>query len=335
MDSKYVIRQDTSSGILGGLPEGIQLPQAPSPGFDPMGASNDLLVRHGIPPRPDPSSEPESYAWWMKVCSWPHTYVPPGFEPLKERPASSGETTPSTVHKRKRWSGAVISATPGFKFEEIRGSWDVSRPFPDNRAWKATHWDSGTFRAATWVGIDGHKSHDVLQAGTGHICTTSIHQDTECHTHAWWEWYPQHAWRLTGFQVKPGDLVHSYIRAKDSTSAVIYFYNDSACTYTSFHVTTPAGVSLQGNSAEWIVEASRESSPPKTAYLGATFIFDCEAVEQDNRHRRGHRDLAGAIFLAADQDGEVLSMARSDLSNNKVVGIVAERRANETYIPTN
>ncbi|KND93515.1 Aspergillopepsin-2 [Tolypocladium ophioglossoides CBS 100239] len=325
--------ENTLGDMMGGLPEGVQLPEAPPAGFDPMGASNDLLVRHGLPPRPDQSSEPESYAWWMKVCSWPRTYVAPGFERLSVRPASSGEQQ-STVHRSKRWSGAVISATQGFKFEEIRGSWDVSRPFPDNLAWRPKHWDSGTFRASTWVGIDGYQSHDVLQAGTGHICTTSIHQDTEYHTHAWWEWFPQHAWRLTGFQVKPGDLVHSYIRATDSTHAMIYFYNDSACTYTSFHVTAPNGVSLKGNSAEWIVEASRESSPPQTAYLGATFIFDCEALEQDSRHRRRHRDLTGAIFLQADQDGEVLSTARSDLSNNKVVGILAERRTNETFIPT-
>ncbi|POR38276.1 Aspergillopepsin-2 [Tolypocladium paradoxum] len=333
MQSLPRTEESTAGGMMGGLPEGVRLPEAPPLGFDPMGASDELLVRHGLPPRPDPASEPESYAWWMKVCSWPRSYVPPGFEPLSEHPAGSGER-PSPVYRSTRWSGAVISATQGYKFEEVRGTWDVSRPLPDNKAWKRTHWDSGTFRAAAWVGIDGYQSHDVLQAGTGHVCTTSIHQDAEYHTHAWWEWYPQHPWRLTGFQVQPGDLVHCYIRATDSTQAAIYFYNDSACTYTSFHVTAPQGVSLKGNCAEWIVEASTASSPPKTAYLGATFIFDCEAVEQDNRHRRKHRDLTGAMFVQAEQDGEVLSTARSDLSNAKVVGIVAERRTHVINIPT-
>lgn len=298
-----------------------------------MKATNDILVKHGLPPRPDQNSEPELYAWWMRVCSRARVYIRPGFKALDKDPA------PSTEEIVKRWSGAVIAADKDYQFKQVWGSWTVSRPFPDNRAWETTHWDSGRFNAATWVGIDGHKtpdgvkSHDVLQAGTAHTCITSIHQDTEYTTHPWWEWYPDHPWALTGFQVKPGDLVHVYIRATTHTEAMVYFYNDSACTYTSFSVTAPKNISLVGNCAEWIVEANRPShtSQPTTSYLGATFIFDCSALEEGKRDAR-IRDLDRATFIEAVQDDEILSTGRKDLSNNKVVGIVAENRIHWTKI---
>lgn len=325
--------KDAATDSMESLPPGVRLPEPPPPDFDPMKVTDDLLVKHGLPPRPDPTSEPESYAWWMKVCSRARVYIRPGFESLSQ------PTPPSAEEIRKRWSGAVIAADKGYHFTQVYGSWTISRPFPDNRAWKTMYWNSGRFNAASWVGIDGHKtpdlveSHDVLQAGTAHTCVTSTHQDTEYTTYPWWEWYPDHPWALTGFQVKPGDLIHVNIRATSSTEAIVYFYNDSACTYTSFSVTAPPNVSLVGNCAEWIVEASRESSAdqPTTSYLGATFFFDCLAIEKKNRSLQS-RDLTNATFLEAVQDGEVLSTGRQDLSNNKVVGIVAEDRTNWTKV---
>ena len=120
-------------------------------------------------------------------------------------------------------------------------------------------------------------------------------------------------------------------KATSSTEAIVYFYNDSACTYASFSVTASPYVSLVGNCAKWI---SRESSvdQPTTSYLGATFFFDCLAIEEKNNGSRRSRDLTNATFLEAVQDDEVLSTGRQDLSNNKVVGIVAEDRTNWTKI---
>ena len=317
------------------LPSGVRLPEPPPLGFDPLKMSNELLVKHGLPPRPDQTSKPESYAWWMKVCSRARAYIPPGFKPL------SRSSTPQSLEEiRKRWSGAVIAADENYHFNQVAGSWTVSRPFPDNRAWGTTCWKSGRFHAASWVGIDGHetpnhvKSKDVLQAGTAHTCVTSTHQDTEYTTHPWWEWYPDHPWYITGFQIKPGDLIHVYIRATSSTEACIYFMNGSACTYTSFSVTAPEDIKLVGNCAEWIVEASErsENDEPMTSYLGATFFFDCFAVERKDGGSDIVRDLTNATFFEAVQDGEVLSTGRRDLSNNKVVGVVAEVRTNWTRI---
>ncbi|RYP24599.1 hypothetical protein DL765_000425 [Monosporascus sp. GIB2] len=143
-------------------------------------------------------------------------------------------------------------------------SWTVSRPHPDNWAWRERYWESGRFAAGTWVGMDGHKEHgkessDVLQAGIGLRCIVSTHQDTE-------------------YSIHP----YGTISAKSPTSASTLSSNFSAGTYTSFNVTDPEKVQLKGSCAEWIVEAHRRSAvgKPSTSYLGATFFFDCGATEK-------------------------------------------------------
>ncbi|RYP59507.1 hypothetical protein DL769_008497 [Monosporascus sp. CRB-8-3] len=314
----------------GDLPPGLKLPVPPPPEFDPLKASNDLLIKHGLPPRPDQTSHPEKFVRWEKVCSGAGSYVTPGFERLPKTDLGTGDQISSN------WSGAVISADPNYSFDEVWGSWIVSRPHPDNWAWQPQYWEPGQFAAGTWVGIDGHgESDDVLQAGVGHRCTPSTHQDTDYAIHPWWEWYPGGAWTITGFQVSPGDLVDVWITADSSTEASIYFWNYSACTYTSFSITAPTGVSLKGNCAEWIVEGHRGHNGKATmSYLGATFFFDCGAFEENtNSSKWKIRDLTNATYLEIKQNGQVLSTGMKEFSNAKVVGVVAERRIHEHRVP--
>ncbi|KAI8629843.1 concanavalin A-like lectin/glucanase [Xylariaceae sp. FL1651] len=313
--------------LTAGLPAGLKLPEPRPEKFNPREASDDELIRYGLPPRPDQGTHPETFLKWEKLCSGAQTFVKPGFQPGPKTDPKTGDEI------SKNWSGAVISAEQGYHFQQVWGAWVVSRPHPDNWAWQPKYWEKGHFAAGTWVGIDGHGgSHDVLQAGIGHRCTTSIHQDAVYEIHPWWEWYPEHPWTITGFQVAPGDLVDVWITADTSTTATILFCNYSACTYTSFSVKAPGNISLRGNCAEWIVEAHRDhDGKPTMSYLGATFFFDCGAVERTEvgpRHvpREKHRDATGATFLEVKQDYEVLSTGRSDYSNGKVVGVTAERR---------
>ncbi|KAI1331446.1 concanavalin A-like lectin/glucanase [Xylariaceae sp. FL0255] len=330
------------------LPEGVRLPVPPPAGFNPLKASNEDLIKHGLPPKPTRDESPESFVWWEKLCSSAGSYVTPGFMPLPARESKVDPDTGDEIHHG--WSGAVIDASKDYKFNSVRGSWTVSRPHPDNWAWQERYWESGHFAAGTWVGMDGSKaphgqgSRDVLQAGIGHRCVVSTHQDTGYSIHPWWEWYPEHPWTITGFQVATGDLVGVNITASSSTEARIVFVNFSACTYTSFDVTAPRNVELKGNCAEWIVEAHpSDDGRPAMSYLGATFFFNCGATEvattQDSLSWLGGskcRDLRGARFLEVKQGGQVLSVASHELSNDVVLGVVAERRVHKTditYVP--
>lgn len=144
------------------------------------------------------------------------SFVPPSFEPLVREPAPKEHEKEEDAQDKKsrNWLGAVIWAYDNYSFADVWGSWVVSRPHPDNWAWHDKYWEPASFSAATWVGIDGsgktpsEKSHDVLQAGVGHRCIVSTHQDTEYETYPWYEWYPEKPWQITGFQIAAGDLVN-------------------------------------------------------------------------------------------------------------------------------
>jgi hypothetical protein len=312
---------------------------------------------------------PDEFVWWEKICSSAASFVMPAFEPLPARKVD--KETGDRISRN--WSGAVIFADKDYHFKNVRASWTVSRPHPENKAWREQYWESGTFDADTWVGMDGYKergkgSSDVLHAGISHRCIVSTHQDTEYSTHAWWEWSPGNRWMITGFQVATGDLVSVTIQHEMSVHeipgdhAIIYFTNFSAGTYTSFGVTAPKNIYLKGNCAEWIVESPLpfpfppwivEAHPPSAqppsaprpcalpspmSYLGATFFFDCGAMEKASgvpwqAPPYIYRNLRDATFLEIEQGGHVLSTGSKTFSNDKVLGVVAERRVHFHEVP--
>jgi hypothetical protein len=204
-----------------GLPPGVKLFVPPPIDFDPLNEEDDVLMKHGFPPRP-PSSSPEELIQWENLCSSAGSYVTPSFEVAAEE---NSESTPKTETKTN-WSGARIDATKDYKFSQVEGSWIVSRPHPPNSAWESTKvWSPGHFKAGSWVGIGGHAGSHVVQAGISHRCTTSYHQDNVYETLAWFEWYPEYQWFVKGFQVAPGNLVKVQVQAaSEGASANFRFF---------------------------------------------------------------------------------------------------------------
>jgi hypothetical protein len=112
----------------------------------------------------------------------------------------------------------------------------------------------GSYDCATWIGIDGDGSPDVLQAGTEEEIT-AIGPFTFRSTYAWWEWYPEYEVQIPNFPVSAGDVMFCAICVHSSTEAGFYLTNLTNSASTSFTKTAPSGTSLVGNCAEWIVEA--------------------------------------------------------------------------------
>lgn len=328
------------------LPEGligrIELHERLPFDFDFMTASNDRLLKYGLPLPPDKASFPQQHAKWERMLSRSRTYVRPEFKAINQDPVDPTAqlipgATESHNHTSRNWSGAVAdNPGDGYTFVRVVGSWTVSRPHPQNWAWEAWGWNPAKFSAGTWVGIDGYGgSHDVLQAGTAQRCITSTHQDTKYVTFPWYEWYRDPPYEISGFAVSPGDLVTVDIFVKSDTKANIYFLNESACTYTSFDVVAGKDVSLKGNCAEWIVEAHRPKEGHQSmSYLGATFLYDCYAVAEKRTRDdldRQIKDLDDAIFVDVVQEGVTLSTAVKE--NKSVLGIFGEKRTESTVIP--
>ncbi len=145
---------------------GVTTSAAPPAGFEPLTAGDDALAAYGFPPRPDVRTAPQAYARWAHaVGAHPQRLVPELREtgiyhgPLRSTIKNSPAITSSN------WSGyaAPGSATvwSGVSFSQVQGQYIV--PAVDTATCNG-EWDY----SASWVGIDGYRSDDVLQAGTEH-----------------------------------------------------------------------------------------------------------------------------------------------------------------------
>jgi Peptidase A4 family len=168
------------------------------------------------------------------------------------------------------WSGYVnIDPSPA-KYSAIEGEWIVPNPYPNSTDVNGEYWVS------LWVGIDGDGTGDVLQAGTDSYCTVSGGNTTSQLAFPWYEWFPAYPLEISNFTVHPGDTIWGYVYAESTTVGYTYLMNVNAGTYTSITFPAPSGTSLQGNSAEWILEnpGLPEALFPK---FGSSAFFDCYA----------------------------------------------------------
>jgi hypothetical protein len=221
----------------------------PAPaGFDPLSASDSQLLHYGFPTRPDAQIAPEMRKRWERAFSGKFTYIVPTFREMPEkthgprlRVEAEGTGTSSN------WSGSVVFVPgAGQSFQWIEGRWTVPNPYPSTSDGK---WDY----ASEWIGIDGDGSGDVLQAGT-ETDALAVGGTLQRESYAWWEWYPISEQKITNLPVSPGDIMYCLICVHSATSGSFYFKNASNGISTSFTVTAPAGTTLVGNCAEWIVE---------------------------------------------------------------------------------
>lgn len=254
--------------------------EAAPKGFNPLTASKTTLLRHGIAPRPDEKKEPELYKAWHKVYSRELTHIIPEFTEIKKkqhRPGISKSKIKEGSSTSTNWSGVVVFPQVNDTFKWIIGNWMV--PDPTQPAGQPT---GSWYYSSAWVGIDGWGSNDVLQAGTSQdvlVQGTTTHKSV----YAWWEWYPNYEMQISNFPVNAGDYMTCLICATSTTQATFYITNITTGTHTSFQVTAPSGTTLNGNCAEWIVEAPTVGgSLAKLVDYGATFFDNSYAYTKNN-----------------------------------------------------
>jgi hypothetical protein len=176
-------------------------------------------------PNSNPSLPPGSAA---VTPSRPHT---PGSPSTPIPPASSPTLIPTDVSRN--WAG--YAATSG-TFTGVTGTWTV----PDSQG------SGGLASGATWVGIGGVHSRDLIQAGTQEITDGA----GTVHYEAWIEMLPSPS-RQVPFSVSPGDSVTVDISNQGADQWLIKFKNNS--TGESYQTTVQYASSR--SSAEWIEEA--------------------------------------------------------------------------------
>jgi hypothetical protein len=254
----------------------------PSRDFEPLGASSAELQKFGFPPMPDDDHHRARYENVVKRLKGKLNYIQPTFRVHEDifhgprkRPTDAG-TTPqadSGTETFDNWSGGVVFAPARQSFSWVQGDWVI----PDVDAPTENMW----YYCANWIGIDGDGSGDVCQIGIEcevYRSGTSITRNI----YPWWEWYPLPEVKITNFTVNPGDMVTALLCAgpgAGATKATAYFTNRTTGDSTSFSFNAPAGTTLVGNCAEWIVEAPTVGGQQSScADYGEVFFSTCEAV---------------------------------------------------------
>jgi hypothetical protein len=260
---------------------GVRLFKHPPEGFDPLRADDKELLVYGYPARPDKERHPELHETWKRMVSRPLTIIEPQFALRTDKQHGVRNTVANDTSTN--WSGAVSFAAKGDSATYVIGQWTV----PDVVAPGL-----GSYYCASWVGIDGDGSGDVLQAGT-ECDIVSFGFFAAKQTYVWWEWYPNYEVQIANFPVTSGDVMFCAICVHSDTEAGFYLTNVTTGASTSFTKTAPSGTHLVGNCAEWIVEAPTVNGGQSAlARYGDVYFDECIAgTKHDHLLYGGDGDL--------------------------------------------
>jgi Peptidase A4 family len=245
----------------------------PPSGFDPLTASAQELAQAGFPPRPTDPTLLARYQRFFNRTKSKFQYIEPTFrvDTTKTTHTNKGAKMGAGTETYDNWSGGVVYAPSGQSFKWVQGDWVIPDVYPTAQ----NQWQY----CANWVGLDGDGSGDVCQAGM--IC--AVFQSGSSITRSffpWHEWYPSNWVEITNLSISPGDLVSVLVctQGAGSTTATIYFGNQSSGVSTSYQITAPSGTKLVGNSAEWIVETPKVNGVlTDMPDYGQVFLSTCEA----------------------------------------------------------
>jgi hypothetical protein len=243
--------------------------EAPPAGFDPISASDEELAYHGFPPRPNQTTDSKAYASWVQAMQHSKTRVSPKLEQtniyhgpaqLKKNVSPTAKegnpivsVQPDNTYYSSNWSGYVAfsGATSYGSSSYYYLINDMVVPIAQQRPGSCT---GGWAFGSEWNGIDGWGSGDVLQAGVEFDAYCSGTTKGSYYS-AWYEWYPYGEVRISGLPVTAGDDMFVEVWHTSPTQGYAYLVNFDTNQSTQVGFTAPPGVSLVGNSAEWVVEA--------------------------------------------------------------------------------
>jgi len=212
-------------------------------------------------------------------------------------------TAPTNIESTN-WSGAVITAPSGESFSTISAEWVV--PTVTQVPIKGVT----TSDIAEWVGIDGYNSADVCQAGVLETVQTSAAGKITITCEAFVEWYPGAAIIIpaSSFAVSPGNTIEVTVETsgKGATTATVILDDVTTGQTDDVSLTAPKGTSLQGNSAEVVVETpewisgNQVSQPLLTDFLNSPVVFKDVGATYSN-HSAASLSSAQSISVWTDE----------------------------------
>jgi hypothetical protein len=283
---------------------GVRLFPPTPKGFDPLLASNEDLLRHGLPARPEHEADPAGYASWQRIMSRSVSRLIPEFGPVPVGSIASGGLPPFGTSSN--WSGSVV-APPVFSdsIAAVTGQWTVADIVDRGNA-------NGAYICAAWVGIDGwapdgNAASGPVQAGTTQLIDRfSIFQSRQ--SYAWWEWVPDQPHTITNLPVSAGDIMYCTITVTSSTEVAFHIANFTTGVSVSFAKTAPQDAVLTASCAEWIVETPLGNDgfgPLQMAAYGSVYFDGCAARTQNGTNLT---PSGGELITMIDSSNYPLSM---------------------------
>ena len=179
-----------------------------------LNLSDEELHKRGYPFRPDPKESPRAFDDWKKIVSVPMTIVEPR-QVTNHGFSNSPTKTKGRFHDTDRgWSGYVLrdeyKIGPN-KFRQrqykwVYGIWSVPNVSGAE--------ENNIAHSSFWVGLDGWKHDDLVQAGTHQNAVDFVFGSVRwifSYFYVWTEFLPQEPSekRITSFDdVSPGDEIY-------------------------------------------------------------------------------------------------------------------------------
>jgi hypothetical protein len=228
--------------------------------------------------------------------------------PSSSSPPSSGSSSPpatTTSYSSSNWSGYMVTSGT---FSAISGSWTATQ---------ATGNGTTTSADATWIGIGGVSTTDLIQVGTQNTISPSGHVSTS----AFYELLPNSSETVPGVTVTAGDSMSASINKISGLQWNITITdNTNGQSYSS-----TVSYNSSESSAEWIEEDPSYYSGRQIPFdnFGTTYFNDGSTIDDgsplnllssnaDSITMLNTADQPVATPSALGSDGASFSVARNN-----------------------
>jgi hypothetical protein len=205
------------------------------------------------------------------------------------------------------WAG--YNATGG-NFTSVSGSWTVPHPSSS----ETTSWD------ATWIGIGGVVSDDLIQVGTQNI----VQPDGTIQTSAFYETLPEASQDVQTMTVNPGDSISASITETSADTWLVKITDDTNGESSSNEINYSSSLS----SAEWIEEVPSLGNSQEipldnfgtVKFSAANATENGTNVDLNNSHAKtvtmiNQSDESLATVSSIGNDGNSFSVTRTDAAS--------------------
>ncbi len=210
--------------------------------------------------------------------------------------SGTGTTKPAANYQSSNWSGYLINSGV---LTTVSGSWIAPSPTGNG---------STTSADASWIGIGGVSSTDLIQVGTDNTVSAS----GQVTTGAFYEMLPAVSQNINGLTVTPGDSITASITETTTNEwSIVITDNTNKQTFT-----TTVSYTSSNSSAEWIEEDPSYSNGQLVPFdnYGSVSFSNCNAT--DNGTSEGISTASPDSITMINSSGQNISVPSNMTGND-------------------